>query len=71
MHSALFRCFEIVVHVDIKCLVTNIGGKYDVNTSKEYCNTLRTVLLKLVYVQLMLLIADILVIQCTVYSRKH
>lgn len=34
--------------------------------SKEYCNPLSTVLLRLVYVQLMLRIADILVIRCTV-----
>jgi len=67
MHSALIRCFKIVVHVNIKRLViNNIGNKYDVNTSKEYCNTLRTILLRLAYVQLMLLIADILVIPCTV-----
>jgi hypothetical protein len=55
------------VLVDImRLVINNIGNKYDVNKSKEYCNPLSTILLRLVYVQLMLLIADILVIRCTV-----
>jgi hypothetical protein len=38
----------------------------NVTTSKEYCNPLSTILLRLVHVHLKLHISDILIFRCTV-----